>query len=373
MRIGYDGKFFWKDAPFGSKSGHGVHAIELLKQMLAIERQTAFSIYLIAPDDGLPRQDNAAYVVLPGLPQSSMFRNLIAYPFELARRPVDVLVSYSTLPAFLKCRSILLLADIFWMANPQWLPRRFAVPRTLATRASVKRADRIVTTTEFSKREIMRYLDVPEERIAIVPHGIKDALRVRIAPATIDRVRQKYGIAQDFLLSINDIHPRKNLVGLVRAYDRARAKSGFAHQLVVVGRTLWKYPEFFTTIEKSPYREDILLPGYVATEDVGPLYQGASLFVYPSFYEGWGLQVHEAMCSGTPVAVANNSTMPEIAGGAAAEFDPYDEGDMADCISRVLEDRALRAAMVAKGFEQVKQYSWEGAARRTLEICHELE
>lgn len=372
MRIGYDGKFLFKDATFSSKSGYGVQAVETLRQILALDKTSQFSIYLIAPDRELPRQDNASYIVLPGVARSSLLRNLVAYPVELARRPVDVMLSYTTLPAFLRCRGVLILADIFWMVNPQWLPRRFAVPRTLSTRASARRADRIITHTEFSKREMMRYLHVPEDRIVVVPHGIRSTLGERVAPDAVARVCRKYGIARDFILSINEIHPRKNLVGLVRAYDRARAAAGFSHQLVFVGRTLWNYPEFFAAVNASPYRNDILVPGYVPGEDIAALFQGAMLFVYPSFYEGWGLQVHEAMCAGTPVAIANNTSMPEVAGGAAAEFDPYDVADMADCIRHVLESPERRTTMIARGFEQVKRFSWEHAARRILEICREL-
>lgn len=372
MRIGYDGKFLWIDAPFGSKSGHGIHAIELLKHMMALDRKSRFSIYLIETDPGLPMQDNFEYVVLPGIAKSSTLRNLVAYPVELRRRPVDVMVAYSTLPAFIRCRSVLLLADIFWMANPQWLPRRYALPLAFATRASVKRANRIVTTTEFSKREIMRYLDVPGGRIDIVPHGINPKFFDRVGPERIACVLDKHKIQGDYILSINDIHPRKNLVGLVRAYEHARVQARFYHKLVFVGRALWKYPGFFQAIGQSRFHDDIIVTGYVAYEDITGLYQGASLFVYPSFYEGWGLQVHEAMASGTPVAIANNSTMPEISGGAAAEFDPSDVGDMADCIRRLLEDSNLRREMVAKGLEQVKRYSWREAARQTLDICYRL-
>ena len=372
MRIGYDGKFLFKDAQFSSKSGYGVAAVETLRQILARDRASDFSVYLIAPDRDLPRQDNASYVVLPGLARSSLLRNLVAYPVELARRPVDVMLSYTTLPAFLRCRSVLILADIFWMANPQWLPRRFAVPRTLATRASARRADRIVTHTEFSKREMVRHLGVPEDRIIVLPLGVRNTQGERVAPDVVERVCRKYGIAQDFILSINEIHPRKNLVGLIRAYDRARAAARFSHQLVLVGRTLWKYPEFFATVNESPYRNDIVLPGYVPREDIPALYQGATLFVYPSFYEGWGLQVHEAMCAGTPVAIANNTSMPEVAGSAAAAFDPYDVADMADCIRHLVENRERRTTMVAKGFEQVKRFSWDHMARGMLEICREL-
>ena len=103
----------------------------------------------------------------------SSLRNLIAYPIALTRHPVEVLVSFCTLPAYTPCKTVLLLADIFWLANPGWMPRHMALPLTLATRSSAKRADRIVTTTEFSRREIMRILDVPAEKIVVVPHGIR--------------------------------------------------------------------------------------------------------------------------------------------------------------------------------------------------------
>jgi glycosyltransferase involved in cell wall biosynthesis len=372
MRIGYDGKFFWQNAPFGARSGHGVHAIELLREMMVLDKASAFSVYLIEDNAELPRQDNFRYITLPSVAQGSLGRNLIAYPIELLRRPVDVLLAYSTLPAFVRCRTVLLLADIFWMANPQWLPRRIAAPRTIATRMSVRRADRVVTTTEFSKREIMRYLDVPEERIDIVPHGIRTKFLDGGEPGAIERVRERYRIGGDYVLSINDIHPRKNLVGLLTAWENVRTRTELPHKLVFVGRTLWEYPEFFSAVERSRYRDDIILPGYVEADDIGPLYRGATLFVYPSFYEGWGLQVHEAMSSATPVAIANNTTMPEISGGAAAEFDPYDIDDMADVIARVLTDAELRKQMVTRGLEQVRKYSWTEAARQTLDICYKL-
>jgi glycosyltransferase involved in cell wall biosynthesis len=372
MRIGYDGKFFWRNAPFGAKSGHGVHAVELLREMMVLDKASAFSVYLIEDNSELPRQDNFRYVTLPPVAQSSLGRNLIAYPIELLRRPVDVLMAYSTLPAFVRCRTVLLLADIFWMANPQWLPRQIAAPRTIATRMSVRRADRVVTTTEFSKREIMRYLDVPEERIDIVPHGIRTKFLDGGEPGVIEQVRERYRIGGDYVLSINDIHPRKNLVGLLRAWEHARTRADLPHKLVFVGRRLLEYPEFFTAIECSRYKDDIILPGYIEADDIAPLYRGASLFVYPSFYEGWGLQVHEAMSSGIPVAIANNTTMPEISGGAAAEFDPYDIDDMADAIARVLTDAGLREQMVRRGLEQVRKYSWTEAARQTLDICYNL-
>ena len=112
--------------------------------------------------------------------------------------------------------------------------------------------------------------------------------------------------------------------------------------------------------------------GYVPSEDVLALYQGAALFVYPSFYEGWGLQVHEAMIAGVPTAVANNTTMPEIAGDAADTFDPYDVDDMSRSMERVLTDTSLRDRLVERGHRRVKLYSWRDAAQATLAVCADL-
>lgn len=161
LTVGYDGKFLWQGQSFGSRSGHGVHARRLLKEMLECWPRERFKVYALDGEVGIDHRPNCQVVTLPRYARSSFLRNLIAYPVELERRPVDVLLSFSTLPAYAPCKTVLLLADVFWLANPGWLPPHIALPRTLATRSSVKRADRIVTPTEFSRREIIRILHVP--------------------------------------------------------------------------------------------------------------------------------------------------------------------------------------------------------------------
>jgi glycosyltransferase involved in cell wall biosynthesis len=372
LTVGYDGKFLWQGKSFGSRSGHGVHARQLLKEMLECWPQGRFKVYALDPDLGIDHRPNCQVVTLPRYARSSFLRNLIAYPIELERHPVDVLLSFSTLPAYAPCKTVLLLADVFWLANPGWLPPHIALPRTFATLSSVKRADRIVTTTEFSRREIMRILHVPSEKIVVVPHGARTEFTERLSAARISDVRTRYSIGQQYILSLNDIHPRKNLEGLVEAFGRFKSRSGLPHQLVIAGRSLWPYPEFYRRVESSQFVDDIRVLGYVPSEDVLALYQGAGLFVYPSFYEGWGLQVHEAMIAGVPVTVANNTAMSEIAGDAAGTFDPHDAGDMSRSMERILTDTALRDTLVARAVERVKLYSWRKAAEATLAVCASL-
>lgn len=369
LSVGFDGKFLWHGNSFGSHSGHGVHARHLLKEMLECWPQAQFEVYALDNEIGADQRPNCRVIRLPRYARSSYLRNLIAYPVELKRRPIDVLVAFSTLPAYAPCKTVLLLADVFWLANPGLLPPHIAFPRTLATRSSVRRADRIVTTTEFSRREIMRILHVPSEKIVVVPHGVRTEFTERLSGARILDVRTRHNIGQHYILSLNDIHPRKNLESLVDAFGHMKSRTGLPHQLIIGGRSLWPYPEFYRRVQGSQFADDIRVLGYVPSEDVLALYQGADLFVYPSLYEGWGLQVHEAMIAGVPVTVANNTTLPEIAGDAADSFDPRDSNAMSQSMERILTDATWRNTLIARGIERTKRYSWREAAAATLAVC----
>ena len=145
LTVGYDGKFLWSGKSIGSRSGLGVHARRLLTEMVDCWPEGRFRIYALDEQLGVDLRGNCEVVGLPGFARNSYLRNAIAYPIELRRRPIDVFIAFSTLPAYTPCKTVLLLADVFWMANPGWLPWHIAAPRTLATRDSVERADCVVT------------------------------------------------------------------------------------------------------------------------------------------------------------------------------------------------------------------------------------
>lgn len=367
-RIGYDGKFLSQDMRFSSHSGYGVVARHLLREMLQCWPQERFTVYRASGAAHCRRADCDAVALRPWA-RNPWLRNLIAYPIALQRHPVDVLVAYTTRPAYAGCKTVLLLSDIFWLANPAWLPRHLAAPRTLATRRSVSRADRIVTPTEFSRREIMRLLGVPAEKIVVIPHGVRSEFAAPVSAETISQLRARFDIGPQYILSLNDIHPRKNLAGLVEAFGRLKARTGLRHRLVIAGRQLWDYPEFHRCVATSGFADDIRIIGYLPSQDLPALYRGADLFVYPSFYEGWGLQVHEAMIAGVPVAGADNTSLPEIAGGAADTFDPHDPEEMSRSMERILTDPAWCSELIARGSEQVRRYSWRQAAEDILALC----
>ena len=368
MKIGYDAKYLWQGKKHSAKTGHGVHALELLRHLMLVDSENEYSVYLIEEYPDLPFNKNFHPTLLNPSAQSSILRNLYAYPIELLRNPVDLLFSFTAIPCFTRCKTVLHFADIFWIAHPEWTPKGYSIPITLSTKSSAKKADKIITTTEFSKKEIMHHLNVPEKKIEVVPHGVRNVFKKKVPPERIKQVKDRHGIQGEYILSINDIHPRKNLHGLVDAFFQLKDKYQIPHKLVFVGRSLLPYPEFFGKIENSRHKADVIFPGYVATDEIGPLYHGASLFVYASFYEGWGLQVHEAMSAGVPVAVSHKSTMVEIGGGAVVEFDPHNSADMSEAIYRVLDSSTLQEEMIRKGLAQVEKFTWEDTARQFLEI-----
>lgn len=373
MRIGFDGKYLATEKFHAARSGHGVHARELLKHLMQLDDDNQYTVYLLEPAPWLPPKRNVATKLLPGVSVNRYLRNAVVFPLELVRHPVDVLCAFTAAPLFSRGKIVLHIADVFWFPHPEWLPPGLATAMRLATRLSVRRAHTVVATTEFTRREILRHVDVPADKVRVVPHGMREDFFERVEPGEIRRVRERFGLRDAYILSLNDIHARKGQAELVAAYERLRRRYDVRHQLVLAGRQIREYPELAGRLAASPYRDDIVLPGYVPSSDVRPLYQGASLFVYPSYYEGWGFQVHEAMASQVPVAVANRSTLPEIAGTAAVTFDPADPDAMADALAPTLLDATRRDALIAAGCQQARKFSWAESARQLLGIFRELD
>ncbi len=372
LRIGLDGKYLTPNSTYGSKSGNSVHAKQLLQQLTDLDKDSRYTIYCLGAKPPLPDADNVHCETLSALSASAYIRYGIELPLRLLFNPVDVLISFYVLPPAARCKHLLCLPDISWIVHPDWFPLKLSMAMGLATRVSVRRAGLIAAASHHTKAEIVRHLGVPEDKIVVVPHGIQERFLERMPAASVEAVKAKYGIAGSYILSINDIHPRKNIEGLVAAFIHLNETHDVPHQLVLVGQSLWQHESVLQQALAGKYGKRIIRTGYVPDEDLRPLYQGASVFVYPSFYEGWGLQVHEAMASGVPVAISKRSSLPEVAGDAALQFDPSDSREMGEVIFRILSDSALQADLVRKGHEQIKKFSWQQSARQMLDLCRQL-
>jgi len=187
-------------------------------------------------------------------------------------------------------------------------------------------------------------------------------------------VRQTYRITSDYILSVGSIQPRKNLVRLVRAYSLLRNKVGADKlpKLVFVGKRAWLYDETLRALEDASLGDSVVLTGYVPESDLPALYSGATCFVYPSIFEGFGLPPLEAMQCGTPVIIGNRTSLPEVVGNAAFAVDPFDVDAIAGAIEQMLNKPALRDDLRVKGLERAKMFDWRETARSTLRVYEQV-
>jgi glycosyltransferase involved in cell wall biosynthesis len=236
---------------------------------------------------------------------------------------------------------------------------------TSGTRMSVRRARRVITISQSTKRDVVRNFGVAPERVVVVPCGVEEAfLAERPDPLP-------FQLPDKFILHIGTLEPRKNLVRLVHAFSRLKHRN-LPHKLVLAGAKGWYTGEIMQAIQASDAREEIILLGYVAPEHKPALYRAADVFVFPSLYEGFGLPPLEAMASRTAVVASNASSLPEVVGEAGILVDPQDENALADALLSVLTNSALRENLRQRGYERAKTFSWSATAQSVAQVYREV-
>lgn len=239
-------------------------------------------------------------------------------------------------------------------------------------RAQAERADRIVAVSEFTKSDLINLLGIPEERIRVVYSGVSEIFTPQQEEAVAE-FRARHGLARPFLLYLGTIEPRKNLRAVIRAFDLLKQKKAFADlELTLAGPRGWLYTEILGEAHHSPFSGDIRFFGQVLSEERPLLYAASALFIYPSFFEGFGFPPLEAQACGTPAVVSNRTSLPEIFGDSAALADPWRIEEIADAAARLLTDTAARQEAIRRGFLNAQRFRWPRAAEKMREIFREL-
>ena len=354
--------------------GIGTYVRNLLREL---SRQDGDDEYLL-----LCRRDDAEFI--RGLGQrfhaitetsgQYSFREQLTVPLSVGRSRVDLFhAPHYVVSPLMTCPYVVTIHDCIHLRFPQYLPNRAALvyAKAFMTMAA-KRSRRVLTVSNASKDDILKYLRVPAAKVEVIYNALDERLETPPTPEDIARVRERFQLTSPFILYTGNIKPHKNIDRLIEAYSMLRPRGFEDVKLLIIGDEISKYPNLRRLVHRFQLHKHVRFLGFVPDETLAVLYQLASVFVFPSLYEGFGLPPLEAMAAGTPVVTSNVSSLPEVVGDAALLIDPMDAGAIADAVARVLGDDALRTSLVCRGRERVKAFSWQRSVARVREVYAEL-
>ncbi len=350
-------------------AGNESYAVNLIEGLAEIDETNLYTLYVTKPaaiDRFTDRWPN--FKVRQTLPHTPLVRIPLTLSAELRRHPVDVLHVQFTAPPFAPCPVVTTIHDLSFEHLPETFKRRSRAQLRLTVRRTARKAALILTLSEFSRRDIIETYAVDPERVIVTPAAAPAPFKPIVDETELEKIRERYGIGANYLLSLGSIQPRKNLTRLIEAFQwlRKSRPDDQPPQLVIAGKRGWLDDEVFRAAQQDGLNESVKFIGYVPEEDLPALYSGAMCFVYPSYFEGFGLPVLEAMQCGAPVIAGNQTSLPEVAGDAALLFDPFDTRALGEAMARVIDHPGYRAELRARGLSRAAEFSWIATARLTL-------
>jgi glycosyltransferase involved in cell wall biosynthesis len=372
MRIAVD-----YTAAVNQTAGIGRFVRSLIKAVTEIDEQNRYVLVHARPNDGavldFPTSPNVARRQLPiqeRLLTILWHRANLPVPMDLFTGAVDLFHSPDfVLPPLRSARSILTVHDLAFLLFPECAHEALREYLLRVVPRSARRASFVVADSENTANDVICLLGVPPERVAVVPGGVDARFQPVLDRDRLQAMRRQLQVeSAPYLLFVGVIEPRKNLQGLISAFELAKKRYRLPHKLVVVGRKGWLSDGIYEKYERSSVRKDIVFPGFIQDADLPTLYSAAAALVMPSFYEGFGLPLLEAMACGTPVIASNAASLPEVVGDAAPQVDPNDIDALAETLAQVLTDDQLRATNRALGLERALRFTWTAAAQKLLDV-----
>jgi len=353
-----------------SRTGTGHYAANLTTALMQLDHDHEWVIYCNADmRDWFADRRNGHLVEINSIkfqtPSQRIFWEQTQLSRHVKKHGVDVLHALAfTLPYFNPVRTVITVHDLSFRRYPEMIPLAKRVYYQRVFGRAIKQASRIIVPTETIRTEFNTVFGLPEKVVAVT-EAIAPEFVHPPSEKEIKATCGKFGIDAPYFLTVGTLEPRKNLVTLTQALDMLRKERTLFHRLVVVGRPGWINPTLKKLLRES---NDVVLMGYVAQEHMPALYAGASLFLFPSFYEGFGLPLLEAFACGVPVLASDIPVHREVCDDAALFLNPHNPEDWKQGILKLLSDAEMQRKLIAKGFERVKQFSWKQAAEKTLEV-----
>jgi len=372
MRIGLDG------LPLTSpKTGVGHYTFELARELASLDAESYFELVYPSTSARITEPDG---VVLPSNLKVERVRVgalgrhwwSAGLPRYISRQNFEVFhgTNYDV-PLWRRCATVLTIHDLSLLLHPETHRVRSVNRARRRLPTMVRTADAIITPTESVRRELCQQLNAPPEKVFAIPEAARECFQPMEFTDT-EGVRLRLGVGEEFLLAVGTIEPRKNLMVLLNAFEEViRARPEGTLQLVIAGGSGWLSGPLLQAIKKSPVRDRILLTDYLQDDDLRALYASCLAFIYPSFYEGFGLPPLEAMACGAPVIVSKIPALAETTGEAAWHFDPQNMGELTTKILGLLGDENARQNLSVAGRHRAAEFSWKKTAQLTWKVYEE--
>jgi glycosyltransferase involved in cell wall biosynthesis len=353
------------------KGGASFYIVNIIRALAAIDPQRTYIVFCTktGKDELGNLPPNIIRVaVAPHHVAARLLWEQTVLPFWLCRKySIGVLFSPNytcplVCPGF---ASVVTIHDLSFFPLSKLYPLKRRLFKPIIA-LSVMLADRIIAVSEFTKKDILKYVGNYENKISVIYEAAEDRFNHAVPVETILKIKDKFGIKKDYVLFTGFLEPRKNLERLLDAF--ASIALDVPHQLVIAGARGWWYNSTFEKVKSLGLADRVVFTDYVSDGELPALYAGAALFAFPSLYEGFGISVLEAICCGTPVLVSNNTALPEVAGEAGVYVDPYSVEEIAHKLRDLLSDPGKQALMKQECSGVRRKFSWERAARETLTV-----
>lgn len=362
MRVGIDLTALWRPT-----TGMETVAIEMTRALLRQDRNNEYVLFFSGEVHASLADAEGSFtkVVLPM--RNEVISKNFYLPFMSSVRALDFLhFPVFPPPWWCPCPHGWTVPDATPWLYPQTMNAKSRLYfKTLGNRA-FRNCRLLITDTQASRSDLLGFFGQRADQVRVICPGIRTIFRPLRDPAAFTRVRKKYSLSPEFLLCVATLEPRKNILGLIQSFAMLKAEGGFSPSLVIAGRKGWLYDRMLSEVSSSGVRDAITFTGYVPDEDLLALYNMARVFIYPSFYEGFGLPCIEAMACGCPVVTSNRGALLEVTGDAALHAEPESIIHLASTIRKACKDESLREQLILRGLERARLFSWELYAKEML-------
>ncbi len=363
MRIAIDSR-----AILGARTGKGEYSYQILRHLAKIDSKNQYFLYT---QRGIPYHFGANFHIKRLRLPSILWHLFVWLDLKWILKPDVYLAPVSYIISALGVKnSIVLIPDLVVFLFPRQHNSKAVFLEKYFLKRAIKQSRKVIAISRATKRDLKRLFSLPSSKIEVI-YLAADQYHQKISPSLLAAMRKKYNLPCQFIFCVGTLEPRKNLIRLIEAYQKLSLKK--AYNLVIVGKKGWHYEGIFQRVQQLNLEKHVRFLGYVDQKDLPSLYHLATVFVYPSLYEGFGLPPLEAMTCGTPIITSNISSLPEVVGKAALLINPRSIPEITNALNTLLTDDMLRVKLARLGLIQAKKFSWEKTAREILKIITSIK